>query len=62
MAIKVETTDDGVFRLISTDGFPMTSAGAGEQQLMVMLAAMGPRSIEDAQAWMEAFIPSKGDG
>lgn len=47
-----------MFRLISTSGFPMTSSGAGEQQLLTMLAAMGPQDLKDAQAWMEAFIPS----
>ncbi len=41
----------------------MTEAGAGEQQLLTMLSAMGPhRDLSAAQEWMDSFIPPTDDG
>lgn len=36
----------------------MDNAGAGERQLWSMLAAMGPMQPDDAEEWMNGFIPS----
>lgn len=56
--MRVEVSDDGLtFAILSQDGFPMTSAGSGEQQLVTLLSSMGPMKEQDAQEWMNEFLP-----